>query len=89
MNLDSESELNKVLESKISEQELQIKRIQHERNNLLDELDKYRFKFQKYVSMEKTISTSKLDSRKMTLDSAEHEKYLKLLEAHSALQEKY
>lgn len=60
--------MNKVLELKISEQEIQIKRIQHERNSLLDEIDKYRYKYQKYVAFEKTNSKGKLDSRKMTME---------------------
>lgn len=37
-----------------------IKRLQHERNNLLDEIDKCRFKLQKYITTGKNSSTSKL-----------------------------
>ena len=46
---------------------------------MLDEIDRYRFKYQRAKVIDKTHSTGKLDARKMPLEQQiyqmEHEKY--------------
>ena len=46
---------------RVSEQENQIKRLHHERDCLLDEIDRYRAKLRKYVSLVKNGSLESLD----------------------------
>lgn len=50
-NLDAESECNRELELKLTAQEYQVKKLQHERNALLDEIDRYKIKLRKYMSL--------------------------------------